>query len=107
MIAKALACKPALRLADELTTALDVTIQAQVLDLMRRLQREQGMAILFITHDLGIVAQMAGEVAIMYTGRTVEHGSAPRARPCLDRDGQGTARGGTPPSRHPGAYPGG
>ncbi len=74
MIAKALACKPALLLADEPTTALDVTIQAQVLDLMRRLQRQDGMAIVFITHDLGIVAQMADEVAIMYTGRIVEQG---------------------------------
>jgi oligopeptide/dipeptide ABC transporter ATP-binding protein len=74
MIAKALACKPALLLADEPTTALDVTIQAQVLDLMRRLQREESMAIVFITHDLGVVAQMADEVAIMYTGRIVEQG---------------------------------
>ena len=74
MIAKALACNPALLIADEPTTALDVTIQAQVLDLMRRLQAEYGMAIVFITHDLGIVAQMADEVAIMYTGRIVEQG---------------------------------
>jgi peptide/nickel transport system ATP-binding protein len=74
MIAKALACQPAVLIADEPTTALDVTIQAQVLDLMRRLQREDGMAIVFITHDLGVVAQMADEVAIMYTGRIVEHG---------------------------------
>jgi peptide/nickel transport system ATP-binding protein len=74
MIAKALACRPALLIADEPTTALDVTIQAQVLDLMRRLKASYGMAIMFITHDLGIVAQMADEVAIMYTGRIVEHG---------------------------------
>ncbi|MBM3596709.1 MAG: ABC transporter ATP-binding protein [Alphaproteobacteria bacterium] len=74
MIAKALACRPALLIADEPTTALDVTIQAQVLDLMRRLKAAYGMAIIFITHDLGIVAQMADEVAIMYTGRIVEHG---------------------------------
>ncbi|MBI3707087.1 MAG: ABC transporter ATP-binding protein [Proteobacteria bacterium] len=75
MIAKALACNPALLIADEPTTALDVTIQAQVLDLMRRLQTELGMAIIFITHDLGIVAQMADHVAIMYTGKIVETGS--------------------------------
>ena len=75
MIAKALACDPALLIADEPTTALDVTIQAQILDLMRRLQRELGMAIIFITHDLGVVAQMADRVAIMYTGKIVETGS--------------------------------
>ncbi len=75
MIAKALACDPALLIADEPTTALDVTIQAQVLDLMRRLQRELGMAIIFITHDLGVVAQMADRVAIMYTGKIVETGT--------------------------------
>ena len=74
MIAKALACEPALLIADEPTTALDVTIQAQVLDLLRRLQDELGMAIIFITHDLGIVAQMADRVAIMYTGKIVETG---------------------------------
>jgi len=74
MIAKALACDPALLIADEPTTALDVTIQAQVLDLMRRLQHELGMAIIFITHDLGVVAQMADRVAIMYTGKIVETG---------------------------------
>ena len=74
MVAKALACDPALLIADEPTTALDVTIQAQVLDLMRRLQVELGMAIIFITHDLGIVAQMADHVAIMYTGKIVELG---------------------------------
>ncbi len=74
MIAKALACDPALLIADEPTTALDVTIQAQVLELMRRLQRELGMAIIFITHDLGVVAQMADRVAIMYTGKIVETG---------------------------------
>jgi len=74
MIAKALACRPALLIADEPTTALDVTIQAQILQLMRNLQAEYRMAILFITHDLGIVAQMADEVAIMYTGRIVERG---------------------------------
>jgi peptide/nickel transport system ATP-binding protein len=74
MIAKALACNPALLIADEPTTALDVTIQAQVLELMRGLKAEFGMAMIFITHDLGIVAQMADDVAIMYTGRIVEQG---------------------------------
>jgi oligopeptide/dipeptide ABC transporter ATP-binding protein len=75
MIAKALACDPALLIADEPTTALDVTIQAQVLDLLRRLQSDLGMAIIFITHDLGVVAQMADRVAIMYTGKIVETGT--------------------------------
>ena len=74
MIAKALACNPSLLIADEPTTALDVTIQAQILELMRGLQAEYGMAIIFITHDLGVVAQMADEVAIMYMGRIVERG---------------------------------
>jgi peptide/nickel transport system ATP-binding protein len=75
MIARALICSPSLLIADEPTTALDVTIQGQILDLLRKLQHEFGMAILFITHDLGIVAQMADRVAIMYAGRIVE--SAP------------------------------
>ncbi len=75
MIARALICSPSLLIADEPTTALDVTIQGQILDLLRKLQRELGMAILFITHDLGIVAQMADRVAIMYSGRIVESGA--------------------------------
>ena len=75
MIAMALACRPALLIADEPTTALDVTIQAQILDLMRRLQREFGMSILFITHDLGVVAEMADDVVVMRHGRVVERGS--------------------------------
>ncbi|MFX8945906.1 ATP-binding cassette domain-containing protein, partial [Acinetobacter baumannii] len=75
MIAMALACKPALLIADEPTTALDVTIQAQILDLMRRLQAEIGMSILFITHNLGVVAEMADRVVVMYGGRVVEEGS--------------------------------
>jgi peptide/nickel transport system ATP-binding protein len=72
MIAMALSCEPELLIADEPTTALDVTIQAQVLDLMKQLQREFGMAIVFITHDLGIVAEMCDEVAVMYLGKIVE-----------------------------------
>jgi oligopeptide/dipeptide ABC transporter ATP-binding protein len=72
MIAMALSCNPKLLIADEPTTALDVTIQAQILDLMRTLQREIGMSILFITHDLGVVAEMADRVVVMYAGRAVE-----------------------------------
>ncbi len=73
MIAMALSCRPALLIADEPTTALDVTIQAQILDLMRDLQNEFQMSIMLITHDLGVVAEMADEVAVMYMGRIVEH----------------------------------
>jgi peptide/nickel transport system ATP-binding protein len=73
MIAMALACEPKLLIADEPTTALDVTIQAQILDLMRMLREETGAAIILITHDLGIVAELADEVAVMYSGRIVEH----------------------------------
>ena len=73
MIAMALACKPVLLIADEPTTALDVTIQAQILELLRALQTETGMSVLLITHDLGIVADVADEVAIMYAGKIVEH----------------------------------
>jgi oligopeptide/dipeptide ABC transporter ATP-binding protein len=72
MIAMALACAPRLLIADEPTTALDVTIQAQILALMRSLQRETGTAIILITHDLGVVAEVADEVLVMYAGRVVE-----------------------------------
>jgi peptide/nickel transport system ATP-binding protein len=72
MIAMALSCEPELLIADEPTTALDVTIQAQVLELMKQLQQEFGMAILFITHDLGVVAETCDEVAVMYLGKVVE-----------------------------------
>lgn len=75
MIALAMVCNPSLLIADEPTTALDVTIQAQILDLMRRLQQEMGMSILFITHDMGVVAEMADDVAVMYAGAVVEQAS--------------------------------
>ena len=75
MIAMALACEPELLLADEPTTALDVTIQAQILDLLRQLQASRGMSIMLITHDLGVVAENADVVAVMYAGRVVEYGS--------------------------------
>jgi len=73
MIAMALACKPAMLIADEPTTALDVTIQAQILDLLRSLQAETGMSVLLITHDLGVVVETADYVYVMYAGRIVEH----------------------------------
>ena len=73
MIAMALSCNPALLIADEPTTALDVTVQAQILELMANLQEQFGMAILYITHDLGVIAEIADEVAVMYLGRVVEH----------------------------------
>ncbi|QRX82031.1 ABC transporter ATP-binding protein [Glaciimonas sp. PAMC28666] len=99
MIAMALLCKPGLLICDEPTTALDVTIQAQILDLMRDLQREQGTAILMITHDLGVVAEMCERVVVMYAGQVVEQSTVRdlfdspahpytqalmRARPALD-----------------------
>ncbi len=75
MIAMAIACKPSVLVADEPTTALDVTIQAQILDLLQSVQRETGMAIVLITHDLGVVARMADDVAVMYAGEVAEAGS--------------------------------
>jgi peptide/nickel transport system ATP-binding protein len=74
MIAMALSCEPTLLIADEPTTALDVTTQTQILELMRQLQQEDGMAIMLITHDLGVVAEMATDVVVMYLGRVVEQG---------------------------------
>ncbi len=76
MIAMALACEPDILIADEPTTALDVTIQAQILELMQKLQKELGMAIIMITHDLGVVAQLCDEIIVMYGGRICESGSA-------------------------------
>ena len=87
MIAMALACKPKILIADEPTTALDVTIQAQILHLMNELQRENGTAIIFITHDLGVINEMADDVVVMYCGQVVEQASArtifTRPMPCL------------------------
>ena len=102
MIAMALACEPDILIADEPTTALDVTIQAQILELMQSLQKELGMAIIMITHDLGVVAQMCDEVIVMYAGSICEQGTADeifynprheytkgllRSIPTLDSDG--------------------
>ena len=81
MIAMALACNPKLLIADEPTTALDVTIQAQILDLMRDLKRRIGAAIVLITHDLGVIAEVADDVIVMYAGQVVERCAVPR----LDR----------------------
>ena len=75
MIAIALACSPKLLIADEPTTALDVTIQAQILRLLKELRQKTGMAIILITHDLGVVAEMADEVVVMYAGKVMECGS--------------------------------
>jgi peptide/nickel transport system ATP-binding protein len=76
MIAMALACRPDILIADEPTTALDVTVQAQIFDLLRALQRDKGTAILLITHDMGAVAEMADRVMVMYAGRVIEQGTA-------------------------------
>jgi oligopeptide transport system ATP-binding protein len=78
MIAMALSCNPSLLIADEPTTALDVTIQAQILELIKRLQKELGMAVLFITHDLAVVAEIADRVVVMYAGRAVEQADVGR-----------------------------
>jgi ABC-type dipeptide/oligopeptide/nickel transport system ATPase component len=75
MIAMALACEPKLLIADEPTTALDVTIQAQILELLRQLRDRLAMAVILITHDLGVVAEMCDDVAVMYAGKVVERGS--------------------------------
>jgi oligopeptide/dipeptide ABC transporter ATP-binding protein len=102
MIAMAIVCKPKLLIADEPTTALDVTIQAQILDLLKTLQRDLGLSILLITHDLGVVAEMCRDIAVMYAGRVVETGptalllSAPRhpyTRGLLDSSPRRARRG--------------
>jgi peptide/nickel transport system ATP-binding protein len=78
MIAMALACHPKLMIADEPTTALDVTVQAQIIDLMRTLQQEEGLSMLFITHDFGVVAEIADDIVVMHQGQAVERGPAPK-----------------------------
>ncbi len=82
MIAMAIACEPALLIADEPTTALDVTVQAQIFDLLREIQKRRGMAMILITHDMGVIAEIADRVAVMYGGRVVEEGET---RDVLDR----------------------
>jgi peptide/nickel transport system ATP-binding protein len=76
VIAMALSCRPSLLLADEPTTALDASVQIQILVLLRKLQREIGMSMIFVTHDLGVAAQIADQIAVMYAGRIVEYGDA-------------------------------
>ena len=76
MIALALSCRPTVLLADEPTTALDVTVQIQIIVLLRQLQRELGMAVVFVTHDVGVAVEVADRIAVMYAGRFVETGSA-------------------------------
>ena len=113
VIAIALAAQPKILICDEPTTALDVTIQAQILELIQRLKRERGLSVIFITHDLGVVANMADEIAVMYAGRIVEQGTAeeifydPRhpytwallsAMPDLTTKGKLSAIPGTPPN---------
>jgi ABC-type dipeptide/oligopeptide/nickel transport system ATPase component len=93
MIAMAMACDPVLLIADEPTTALDVTIQAQILVLMRDLRRRRNTAILLSTHDLGVIADMADEVAVMYAGRIVEQGPVEKGL----RQPAASLYGGAPP----------
>lgn len=99
MIAMAIACNPKVLVADEPTTALDVTIQAQILDLLKALQRDNGMGLIMITHDLGVVAEMADRVAVMYAGQIVEEGTVDAV---LDRPMHPYTRGllGASPSGH-------
>ena len=78
VIAMALSCRPSLLLADEPTTALDASVQIQILVLLRKLQRELGMSMIFVTHDLGVAAQIADQVAVMYAGRIIEYGDGDR-----------------------------
>jgi len=83
MIAMALACVPQILIADEPTTALDVTIQAQIVDLVKRLRDELGMAVIWITHDLGVVARMAQRILVMYAGYIIEEATAKSCTPSL------------------------
>ena len=114
MIAMAIACKPKLLIADEPTTALDVTIQAQILDLLLDLQRESGMALVLITHDMGVVAETADRVVVQYAGQQVEAQSVRRpvrrsAPPLYRGAAGGAARAGerrAPPASIPGVVPG-
>ena len=89
MIAMALACEPDILIADEPTTALDVTIQAQILELMQELQKKLGMAIIMVTHDLGVIADMCDEIIVLYGGRVCERGTAEDIfyRPCHEYEG--------------------
>lgn len=112
MIAMALACRPKILIADEPTTALDVTIQAQILKLMRQLQAENGTAILFITHDLGVINEMADDVAVMYCGQVVEKTDAkrlftdcPASHPYTEGLLRGIPKIGRPLEPIPGAVP--
>ena len=124
MIAMALSCNPKLLIADEPTTALDATIQAQILELMRELRERLGMSILLITHDLGVIAEMVDEVAVMYAGRIVERGPVadifsqpaapvhggvaavdPAARHALLDPAEGDPRDGAEPARLAGRLP--
>ena len=107
MIAMALSCSPKLLIADEPTTALDVTTQAQIIALLHSLQREEDMAMIFVTHDLGVIADVADDVVVMYAGQIVEHAtavgplwststplyrSAPRLNPAAHSEGRSAAR---------------
>jgi oligopeptide/dipeptide ABC transporter ATP-binding protein len=115
MIAIALSCDPALLIADEPTTALDVTIQAQIIDLIERLKRQRRMGVLFITHDLRLVADIADRVVVMYGGQVVEEGTAaevlasprhPYTRALLDCIPRGRAGAGRPSGAAYGPIPG-
>ena len=97
MIAMALSCKPQLLIADEPTTALDVTIQAQILQLIRQLQEEMDMGVIFITHDMGVVAEVADRVLVMYRGDKVEEGGSDAVRPAAARLHARAAVGGAAP----------